>query len=56
MALTEYGENVITLLTAQEAEELDASDIASEIALCEAIKARNEPGLPHDAFMVSLAS
>jgi hypothetical protein len=52
MALTEYGENVFTLLTAQEAEELTAS----EIALCEAIKARNEPGLPHDAFMASLAS
>ena len=30
-----------------------AQDLA-DIALCEAIKAQNEPGLPHDEFMAAL--
>jgi hypothetical protein len=32
-----------------------AREIAREIALCEAIKARGEAGVPHDVFMASLA-
>ena len=30
-----------------------AQDLA-DIALCEAIKAKDEPGLPHDEFMAAL--
>jgi hypothetical protein len=27
-----------------------------DIELCEAVKARNEPGVPHDVFMSSLGA
>ncbi len=36
------------------AEELQRTQDAADIALCEAIKARNEPGLSHEEFMAAL--
>jgi hypothetical protein len=32
----------------------DADEDRRDIELCEAIKALNEPGVPHDVFMSSL--
>jgi hypothetical protein len=49
MELTEYRAAGGTV-----AELHDARDIAREIALCEAIKARGEASVPHDVFMASI--
>jgi len=38
------------------AEELQRTQNAADIALCEAIKARNEPGIPHEEFMAALGA
>jgi hypothetical protein len=37
-----------------EAEELQRTQDEADIALCEAIKARNGPGVPHEEFMAAL--
>jgi hypothetical protein len=52
MELTGYRADPMTA----EVDELqDARDIARDIALCEAIKARGDTGVPHDVFMASVA-
>jgi hypothetical protein len=48
MELSEYRAGGITVA------ELDELQDARDIALCEAIKARNEAGVPHDVFMASV--
>jgi hypothetical protein len=47
MELTEYRGARITA-------ELDQLHDARDIAVCEAIKARGEAGVPHDVFMASV--
>lgn len=56
VVLTEQGEPVAVLISLDELEELQWARDAADIALCETIKARNEPGLPHDEFMAVLAA
>lgn len=52
MELTECGAAGVTVA---ELEELhNVRDIAREIALCEAVNARDEAGVPHDVFMASI--
>jgi hypothetical protein len=41
-------------LTEYRAAELDELQDARDIARCEAIKARGESGVPHEAFMASV--
>jgi hypothetical protein len=52
MELTEYRAARATFdgVTA----ELDEFRDARDIALCEAVKARDEAGVPHDVFMASI--
>jgi hypothetical protein len=42
------------LISVDELDELQRFQDDSDIALCEAISARNEPAVPHDEFMASL--
>jgi len=42
------------LISVDELDELQQFQDDSDIARCEAIKARHEPGIPHDEFMASL--
>jgi prevent-host-death family protein len=59
VVLTDRGEPAAVLVSVDELAELDESRRAqdeADIALCETIKSRNEPGLPHDDFMAALAA
>jgi len=52
--LTERGQPAAVLISVDELDELQRFADDSDIAFCEAINARNEPGIPHDEFMASL--
>ncbi len=52
--LTEDGQPAAVLISVDELDELQQFQDDSDIALCETINARNEPGVPHDEFMASL--
>ncbi len=52
--LTEQGEPAAVLLSIDELDDLQRTQDAADIARCEAVKARNEPGLPHEEFMAAL--
>lgn len=52
--LTENGEPAAVLISVDELDELQQAQDAADIALCEAIKAKNEPGVPHEEFMAAL--
>jgi prevent-host-death family protein len=54
IVLTEHGEPTAVLISVAELDELQHAQDLADIALCEAIKARNEPGLPHVEFMAAL--
>jgi antitoxin YefM len=54
IVLTEHGEPTAVLISVAELDELQHAQDLADIALCEAIKARNEPGLPHGEFMAAL--
>jgi prevent-host-death family protein len=54
VVLTEHGQPAAVLISVDDLEELQRFQDASDIALCEAINARNEPGVPHDQFMANL--
>jgi hypothetical protein len=51
MELTGYRAEYVTGYVTGEVDELQD---ARDIALCEAIKARGEAGVPHDIFMASV--
>ena len=52
--LTEHGKPTAVLISVAELDELQHSQDLADIARCEAIKAKNEPGLPHEEFMGAL--
>jgi len=52
--LTEHGQPAAVLISVDELDELQRFQDDSDIALCEAINARDEPGVLHDEFMASL--
>lgn len=54
VVLTENGEPAAVLISFEELDELQRAQDAADITLCEAIKARNEPGVPHEEFMAAL--
>ena len=54
VVLTEHGQPAAVLISDDELDELQRIQDERDIALCEAIKARNEPSIPHDEFMASL--
>jgi prevent-host-death family protein len=54
IVLTEHGEPTAVLISVAELDELQHSQDLADIALCEAINAKNESGLPHDEFMAAL--
>jgi len=54
VVLTEHGQPAAVLISIDELDELQRFQDDSDIALCEAINARNEPGVPHGEFMASL--
>ena len=54
VVLTDEGEPAAVLISVDELDELQRTQDAADIALCEAIKARTEPGLSHDEFMAAL--
>jgi prevent-host-death family protein len=54
IVLTEHGEPIAVLISVAELDELQHAQDLADIALCEAIKAKNQPGLPHDEFMAAL--
>jgi prevent-host-death family protein len=54
VVLTEHGQPAAVLISVDDLDELQRFQDDSDIALCEAINARNEPGVPHDQFMASL--
>jgi prevent-host-death family protein len=54
VVLIEKGEPVAVLISIDELDELQRAQDAADIARCEAIKARNEPGMPHEEFMAAL--
>jgi prevent-host-death family protein len=49
--VTENGEPAAALISVDELNELQQARDQADIALCEAVKARNEAGLPHDQFI-----
>jgi prevent-host-death family protein len=51
VVLTEQGQPAAVLISVDDLDELQRFQDDSDIALCEAINARNEPGVPHDQFM-----
>jgi prevent-host-death family protein len=55
VVLTEHGQPAAVLISVDELDELQQSQDDSDIALCQAINARHEPGVPHDEFMASLS-
>jgi prevent-host-death family protein len=54
VVLTDQGKPAAVLISVDELDELQQSQDDSDIALCQAINARHEPGVPHDEFMASL--
>ena len=52
--VTEDGEPAAVLISVDDLDELQQAQDRADIALCETIKARNEPGVPHEQFMASL--
>ena len=54
VVLTEQGEPAAVLISVDELDELQHAQDLADIALCDAIKARNEPGVPHETFMADL--
>jgi prevent-host-death family protein len=54
VVLTDDGQPAAVLISVDELNELQSIQDDRDIAMCEAIKARNEPGVPHDEFMASL--
>ena len=52
--LTEQGEPAAVLISVDELNELQHAQDLADIALCEAIKARDEPGMLHEEFMATL--
>jgi antitoxin YefM len=54
IVLTEDGKPTAVLISVAELDELQHAQDLADIALCEAIKAKNEPGLPHDEFIAEL--
>jgi prevent-host-death family protein len=54
VVLTEHGQPAAVLISVDELDELQRFQDDSDIALCEAISARNERAVPHDEFMASL--
>ena len=54
IVLTEDGEPTAVLISVAELDELQHAQDLADIALCEAIKAKNEPGLTHHEFMAAL--
>jgi prevent-host-death family protein len=54
VVLTEHGQPAAVLISVDDLDELQRFQDDSDIALCQAINARNEPGVPHDQFMASL--
>lgn len=54
VVLTEKGEPAAVLISVDEFDELQHAQDTADIAFCEAIKARNELGMPHEEFMATL--
>jgi prevent-host-death family protein len=54
IVLTEHGKPTVVLISVAELHELQYAQDLADIALCEATKAKNEPGLPHEEFMAAL--
>jgi len=54
VVLTEHGQPAAVLISIDDLDELQRFQDDSDIALCEAINARHEPGVPHEQFMASL--
>ncbi len=54
IVLTEHGEPTAVLISVAELDELQHAQDLADIALCEAIKAKNEPGLSNEEFMAAL--
>jgi prevent-host-death family protein len=52
--LTEHGKPTAVLISVAELDELQYAQDLADIALCEAIKAKNEVGLPQEEFMAAL--
>jgi prevent-host-death family protein len=54
IVLTKHGKPTAVLISVAELDELQHAQDRADIALCEAIKAKNEAGLPHEEFMAAL--
>jgi prevent-host-death family protein len=54
IVLTEHGKPTAVLISVAELDELQHAQDLADIALCEAIKAKNESGLSHQEFMAAL--
>ena len=54
VVLTDHGQPAAVLISVDELDELQHAQDAADIAFCEAVKARNEAGIPHDVFMAAL--
>jgi prevent-host-death family protein len=54
IVLTEHGEPTAVLISVAELDVLQYAQDLADIALCEAIKAKNEVGLSHEEFMAAL--
>jgi hypothetical protein len=50
----EYGKPTAVLISVAELDELQYAQDLADIALCEAIKAKNEAGLPHEEFVAAV--
>jgi prevent-host-death family protein len=53
IVLTDGDEPIAVLISVAELDQLQRVQDLADIALCEAIKAKNDPGLPHEEFMVA---
>jgi prevent-host-death family protein len=54
VVLTDQGEPAAVLISVDDLDELQQTQDAADIALCEGIKARNQNRLRHDEFMAAL--
>jgi prevent-host-death family protein len=54
VVLTDHGQPAAVLISVDELDELQRAQDAADIALCEAVRARDETGTPHDEFMATL--
>jgi prevent-host-death family protein len=54
VVLTEKDEPAAVLISVDELAELQHAQDLADIAHCQAIKAKNEPGVPHEEFMAAL--